>query len=176
MGPLNNIAIEAGANLEAKNSSFAPAERTIYLGPKLQMALSKGYFNVGLHVRKEWNHEGVLGKSENYHPDFNIEPTWMLPFTIGKLHMAYSGFADYNTPKGTDSFGTKTVSEFLIRSFVSIDIGAMLFHRSQFVDLRGGVWYWHNEYGKPSSIPGAAQTTPIVGLAFHLDGGRDARR
>jgi hypothetical protein len=175
-GPLRNVAIEVGANLETKNSSFAPAERTIYFGPNFQFVVPRGYFNVGLHMRKEWNHEGVLGKSENYHPDFNIEPTWMFPFTLGKVHLAYSGFAEYNTEKGNDSFGSKSAAEFLLRNVVSVDVGAMLFGRAEFVDLTGGFWYWHNEYGKPSSAPGAEQMTPTIGLAFHLDGGRATHR
>lgn len=175
-GPVRDVAVELGANLETKNSSFAPAERTIYFGPKLQFALPRGYFNVGLHLRKEWNHEGVLGKSENYSPDFNVEPAWLLPFAIGKLRLAYSGFADYNTRKGKDSFGSPTAPEFLIRSAVSADAGAALFHRSQLVEVSAGLWYWHNEYGKPASDSGATQTAPFIGLAFHLDGGRAARR
>ena len=174
-GPVRDVGVEAGANLETKNSSFAPAERTVYIGPKLRFAMPRGYFNLGLHLRKEWNHEGVLGKAENYDPDFNFEPTWMVPFAIGKMHFAYSGFADYNTRKGKDSFGSATAPEFLIRSAVSVDVGAALLHRAQLVDVSGGLWYWHNEYGKPSSDPGAAQATPFVGLAIHLDGGR-ARR
>jgi hypothetical protein len=174
-GPMRNLSIELGANLETKNSSFAPAEKTIYFGPNLQFAVPRGYLNVGLHLRKEWNHEGVLGKSEDYDPDFNIEPTWMFPFAIGPLHLAYSGFADYNTPKGNDSFGNPTVGEFLVRKAVTVDIGAVLFKRAQLLDLSGGFWYWHNEYGKPSSNPGAEQMTPMIGLAVHLDGGRANR-
>lgn len=170
-GPISNIAIETGANLETKNSSFAPSERTIYFGPNLQIAVPRGYFNVGVHMRKEWNHEGVLGKSEDYDPDLNIEPTWMLPFTIGKVHVAYTGFADYNIQKGKDSFGSKTVGEFLLRNVVTLDVGALLFGRARLVNLDGGFWYWRNEYGKPSSDLGAEQMTPIFGLAFHLDGG-----
>ena len=99
-GVLRDITFEMGANLETKNSSFAPSEKTIYIGPKLVFATPKGFFNVGLHFRKEWNHEGVLGKSESYDPDFNLEPTWLLPFKVGKAHFAFSGFAEYNTPKG----------------------------------------------------------------------------
>ena len=175
-GPMRNLSIELGANLETKNSSFAPAEKTIYFGPNLQFALPRGYLNVGLHLRKEWNHEGVLGKSEDYNPDFNIEPTWMFPFTIGRMHLAYTGFADYNTPKGNDSFGAPTVGEFLLRNAVTVDIGAALFKRAQLLDLSAGFWYWHNEYGKPSSDPGAEQMAPMIGVAFHLDGGRANRR
>jgi hypothetical protein len=174
-GPLRDISIELGANLETKNSSFAPSERTLYFGPKLQMALPRGYFNVGLHLRKEWNHEGVLGKSESYDPDFNIEPTWMLPFKVGKMYLAYSGFAEYNTQKGKDSFGTQMVPEFLLRNFLTVDVGGLLFHKPQVVDLNCGFWYWHNEYGKPSSDTGAKQMTPMFGLALHLDGVRQHR-
>jgi hypothetical protein len=171
-GPLRDLSIEVGANLETKNSSYAPSEKTIYVGPNLQFSLPRGFFNVGLHLRKEWNHEGVLGKSESYDSGFNIEPTWMLPFAIGKARLTFRGFADYSTPKGKDSFGTPTVGEFLIRSVVAVDIGGMLLNRSRLLDLSGGVWYWHNMYGKPSSAPGTEQMTPIIGMALHLDGFR----
>jgi hypothetical protein len=170
-GPLRNVSLELGANLETKNSSFAPAERTIYIGPKLVFAVPKGYFNVGLHFRKEWNHEGVLGKSENYTSDFNIEPTWMLLFKVGRAQLAFSGFAEYNSPKGTDSFGTPSVSEYLVKSVVAVDIGALLMHKPQLVDLNAGLWGWHNEYGKSASEPGAKQLTPLVGITLHLGGG-----
>jgi hypothetical protein len=174
-GPFRDVSFEAGANLETKNSSYAPAERTLYIGPKIEFAVPRGFFNLGLHYRKEWNHEGVLGKSEDYDPNFNIEPTWMLQFALGKAHLAWSGFADYNTAKGKDSFGTQTVPEFLVRSFVSVDVGSPLFHREQLIDLAGGLWYWHNEYGKPATAPGSEQMTPVIGVASHLDGGRSAR-
>ena len=169
-GVLRDITFEMGANLETKNSSYAPSEKTIYIGPKLVFAMPKGFFNVGLHFRKEWNHEGVLGKSESYDPNFNLEPTWLLPFKVGKAHFAFSGFADYNSPKGKDSFGSQTVSEFLVRTVVAVDIGSFLFRKPQLLDLSGGLWYWHNEYGKPSSDPGAEQLTPLIGMNFHLDG------
>ncbi len=65
-GALRDITFEMGANLETKNTSYAPSEKTIYIGPKLVFAMPKGFLNVGLHFRKEWNHEGVLGKSELY--------------------------------------------------------------------------------------------------------------
>lgn len=171
-GPVRNVALEIGGNFETKNSSFAPSERTIYIGPNLQFVVSRGYLNLGLHYRKEWNHEGVLGKNENYDPNFNIEPSWMFPFAIGEAHLAFAGFAEYNTPKGTDSFGTPSAPEFLFRSTVSLDLGSLILRRAQLVELNGGVWYWRNEYGKPASLPGTAQTTPIIGLTFHLNGGK----
>lgn len=171
-GPLRDVSIELGANLETKNSSYAPGERTLYFGPKFQFAMPKGYFNVGVHLRKEWNHEGVLGRSENYDPDFNIEPTWLLPFRVGNTHLAYTGFADYNTQKGKDSFGSATAAEFLVRNYVAVDIGGLLLHKSRVLDLNCGFWYWHNEYGKPWSDAGASQMTPMFGMTFHFEGVR----
>jgi hypothetical protein len=171
-GPVRDVVFETGANLETKNSSFAPAERTLYIGPKVVFAVPRGFVNLGLHFRKEWNHEGVLGKAENYNPDLNVEPAWLLPFALGNAHLAYSGFAEYNTGKGKDSFGTETKSEFLLRNTLSVDAGTLMFGRAQMIEVSGGFWYWHNEYGKPASDPGAKQMTPIVGLTFHLDGGR----
>lgn len=175
-GPVRDVVFETGANLETKNSSYAPAERTLYIGPKVVFAAPRGFVNVGLHYRKEWNHEGVLGRKENYRPDFNIEPTWLLPIAVGRTHLAYSGFAEYNTAKGKDSFGTETKPEFLLRNTVSIDAGALVWGMAQMLEVSGGFWYWHNEYGKPASDPGATQMTPIVGVTFHLDGGRSTRR
>ena len=174
-GPVRNVAVEVGTNLQTKNSSFAPSERTIYFGPNFDIKVPQGYFKLGLHLRKEWTHEGPLGKIANYDPNFNIEPSWLLPFTLGRAHLTYSGFADYNTPKGKDTFGTDTASEFLIRSAVSVDVGSLLLKRAQLVELSGGLWYWHNEYGKPATMPGATQTTPIIGLTIHMDSGRSLR-
>lgn len=174
-GPVRNVFAEVGANLQTKNSEFAPSERTLYFGPNFEMNMPRGFFKVGFHLRKEWVHEGTLGKVANYDPNFNIEPSWLIPFSIGKVHLNYSGFAEYNTPKGKDTFGAETASEFLIRSAVGVDIGSLMFKRAQLVDLNGGLWYWHNEYGKPSTQPGAKQTTPIMGLTLHMDGGRSLR-
>lgn len=95
----------------------------------------------------------------------------MIPFALGKARLAYSGFADYNSPKGKDSFGAPMVGEFLIRNYVSLDLGGILFRKPHVVDLNSGFWYWHNEYGKPSSDPGAVEMTPMFGVALHLDGG-----
>ena len=50
-GPLRDLGLELGANLETKNSSFAPEERTIYFGPVLQAKVPRGFLNVGLHFR-----------------------------------------------------------------------------------------------------------------------------
>ncbi len=172
IGPLRDVAFEVGANLGTKNSAYAPAERTIYVGPNLHFKLPRGFLNVGLHFRKEWVHLGGFDKDESYKPNFNIEPTWSIPFRVRRLPMSFEGFADFNTPKGKDSFGTQSGSEFLIRPQVKFDLSSMLHLETWILEPGIGLEYWHNMYGKPAYLPGAEQLTPLFSLTIHLPGGR----
>lgn len=170
---LRDISLEGGANLESKNSAFAPEERTLYVGPVLQFNVPRGMLNLGVHLRKEWNHEGILGKDESYHPGLNLEPTWNLPIRLSRVELIWGGFADINTPKGKDSFGAQMQTEVLTRSQLSVDLGTLVGRPWTGVDLGCGLEYWHNEYGKPSgSTPGGKELTPLFLVTVHLPGGR----
>ena len=170
---LRDFSIEGGANLESKNSAFAPEERTIYIGPVLEFNLPRGMLNLGFHFRKEWNHEGVLGKDESYDPDLNVETVWNLPVRLGREEFGWGGFVDINTPKGKDSFGTQMRTEVLARSQLMVDLGTLVRRKKTGVELGGGLEYWHNEYGKPASItPGADELTPLLLVTLRLPGGR----
>jgi hypothetical protein len=181
-GPLREVDIQAGMNLETKNSDFAPQERTLYFGPNLQFRFGSGFLNLGLHLRKEWNHNGHLGLNESYDLDFNVEPVWHFPFRIGGAGLAFDGFADYNTPKGRDAAGRDTRAELLARPLLKIDVSPVIGLKSQVLELGVGFDYWHNMFGKDADrVPGASQFTPVFTLAVHLppsgprgtEGGRD---
>lgn len=170
---LRDISLEGGANLESKNSAFAPEERTLYLGPVLQFNVPRGMLNLGVHFRKEWNHEGILGKEESYDPDLNLEPSWNLPIRLARVELIWSGFADINTPKGEDSFGVQMQTEALARTQLAVDLGTLVGRHKAGVDVGCGLEYWHNEYGKPAgSTPGADEFTPLFAVTVHLPGGR----
>lgn len=172
IGPVRDLGFEIGANLETKNSSFSPQERTIYIGPLLQMKIPRGFLNVGLHFRKERNHEAVLGKDESYSPDFNVEPTWAIPFAVHRVALTFDGFADINTPKGKDSFGAPTHTEFITRPLLWLDLGALSVEKPRLLELGVGFEYWNNEYGKSAqTVPGASELTPLFQLKVHLPGG-----
>jgi hypothetical protein len=169
LGPLRDVDIQVGMNLETKNSDYAPQERTLYFGPNLQFRVGQGFLNVGLHLRKEWNHNGQLGVSESYDVDFNIEPVWHIPFRIGGARLAFDGFADYNTPKGRDAAGHDTRAEFITRPLLKLDISRVVGQQSHVLELGVGFEYWHNMFGKDASrVPGADQLTPVFSLAVHL--------
>ncbi len=169
LGPLRDIAIQAGMNLETKNSGYAPEERTLYFGSSLQFRAGSGFLNVGLHLRKERNHNGHLGVDESYDLGFNIEPVWHLPFRIGAVRLAFDGFADYNTPKGKDAAGHQTRAELIARPLLKLDLGPLIGLESRVLELGIGVEYWHNMFGKDADqVPGAVQLTPVFALAVHL--------
>jgi hypothetical protein len=46
----------------AHSGAASPAEKTLSVGPNLQFVVPGGCFNLGLHLRQEWNHEAALGK------------------------------------------------------------------------------------------------------------------
>lgn len=175
IGPLRDVAIQAGFNLETKNSGFAPQERTLYFGPSLQLRVGQGFVHVALQLRKEWNHNGHLGVTESYEVGFNVEPVWHLPFRLGRVPLAFDGFAAYNSPKGKDAAGHDTRAEIIARPLVKLDVGALVAGKSRLLELGVGIDYWHNLFGKDADkVAGADQLTPVFVLALHLPIGRTA--
>jgi hypothetical protein len=173
LGPLRDIDIQAGADLQTKNSPFAPSERALFLGPRLLFHLPAGFINVGIHARKEWNHNGFLGRNENYDVGMNIEPAWSFAFRLGAARLTFDGFADYNTPKGRDAAGHETRAELLVRPQLKLDIGAAAHLPPAVVELGIAVEHWHNMFGQDAPlIPGAKQTTPVLSITFHWGGHR----
>lgn len=173
LGPLRDIALEVGVNLETKNSDYAPEERTLYLGPSFRFRLGSGLLSLGLHLRKEWNHNGALGLNESYDLDFNIEPVWHFPFRLGGAKLAFDGFADLNTPKGKDGFGYDTRTEIIVRPQLKLDISRVFGQKERVVEVGIGFQYFHNMFGKSAeTVPGAKELTPIFALAVHLPMGR----
>jgi nucleoside-specific outer membrane channel protein Tsx len=169
IGPLRDIDIQAGMNLETKNSDYAPAERTLYFGPNFQFRFGAGFLNVGLQLRKEWNHNGNLGVRESYDVDVNIEPVWHFPFRIGPARLTFDGFADYNTPKGKDAAGRDTRAEFITRPQLKLDISRVVGRQARVLEVGVGFQYWHNMFGKDADrVPGAKEFTPVLTLTVHL--------
>lgn len=173
IGPLKDVDLQAGVNLQTKNSAFAPNERTFYAGPNFQFRFGQAFVNVAVQVRQEWNRNGILGRDEDYGVGVNISPVWNIPFRIGGAQLVFDGFADYNSAKGRDVTGHQTKAEFLARPQLKLDISRLAGQPSRVLELGVGLEYWHNMFGKNAdTVPGASQLTPIVSLNVHLPTGR----
>lgn len=172
LGPLREVAIQGGVNLETKNSAFAPEERSLYLGPNLQFRFGTGFLNVGLHMRKEWNHNGDIGKNESYHVNFNVEPVWAFPFRLGVAQLLFEGAGGLNTPKGKDAAGRDTKTAVMLRPVLKVDVSRVVGAKARLLEAGVGFEYWHNMFGKNAErVPGANQMTPIFMLTVRLPTG-----
>ena len=168
-GPLRDIAVQVGVNLETKNSSFAPEERSLLFGTNFQFRFGAGFLNVGTNVRKEWNHNGFTGMAESYDPSFSVEPVWHVPFKVGGAKLAFDGFAGFNSAKGKDSSGDETRPAFVTRPQLKLDASRLLGLDREVLEAGVGFEFWHNMFGKDADlVPGANQMTPIFTLTVHL--------
>jgi hypothetical protein len=57
-----------------------------------------------------------------------------IPFRVHRLPMSFEGFADFNTPKGKDLFGTPTSSEFLVRPQLKFDLSSIMQTESRILE------------------------------------------
>jgi hypothetical protein len=168
-GPLRDIDLQVGMNLESKNSTYAPQERSIYVGPNFQFRAGQGFINVAVQLRKEWNHNGFAGQREDYDLNLNIEPVWRLPFRIGSTQFVFDGFADVNTAKGPDVTGHDTKPELITRPMLKLDVSRLVGRPGRVLEAGVGVEYWRNMYGKDEDVvPGAKQKAVVFALILHL--------
>ncbi len=168
LGPLRDIDIQAGLNFQEKHTDMSPNERTLYLGPNFQFAFGRGILNVALQLRKERNHNGILGRNENFDTNFNIEPVWHIPLHIGGLNFMLEGYAEYNSPKGRDAFGHDTRAEVFARPQLKFDLGPVFGLSPGKLEMAVGIEYWRNKFGQDADrVPGANQLTPVGSLIVH---------
>lgn len=115
-GPLHNVSLEVGADLETENNVAAPAKRLLVGGLQFMFDLPyKGYFSVSPMFDKENNHLSFLSAVKPgglYVPDGtqDFRTTWVVEtnyyMDLGFLpesvrYFSISGRASWTGPKGT---------------------------------------------------------------------------
>ena len=167
-GPIKDITMEIGGDLNTKNTAFAPEKKLFIFGPNFHFDVP-GFINLGIHLHKEWNYNGIVGKSVDFNPTLQIEPTYLIPLTFTTVPIHIEGFADLNFPKGKDGFGAQTVTELLSHTDVVLDVGQVLFDKPHFLDGFVGFEYWVNKFGNnQSKVPGSLAYSPYIGMRVHF--------
>ena len=167
-GPIKDITLEIGGDINTKNTAFAPQKKLLVFGPNFHFDVP-GFFNVGIHLHKEWNYNGIVGKSVDFDPTLQIEPTYLIPLTFTSIPLRIEGFADLNLPKGRDGFGAKTVTELLSHTDLVLDVGQVLLSKPNFLDGFIGFEYWLNKFGNDNTkVPGSLAYSPYIGLRVHF--------
>jgi nucleoside-specific outer membrane channel protein Tsx len=167
-GPVKDVALEIGTDLNHKNDPFGAQKKLIVIGPNLKFDVP-GFFNIGFHFAQEWNTNGIVGKNVTFSPYFQLEPTWLIPLLFTKQPIVFEGFADINSPKGKDGFGAQTVTEVLVHFDIALDIGKVAMDKPNILEGFVGFEYWLNKFGNNNAdVPGAVAYSPFVGFRVHF--------
>lgn len=152
-GPVKEVGITAGFDLNTKNTAFAPAKRLLVLGPTLKFALPKGFLDLSLLVAKESNHCGlgapVCPKSNHtFDTQLSLSAAWGIPFEAGPVPLKFQGFFNWLTDKGK-LYGTNTETEpeFLMRTSLMADVGQFAIGKKNTLWLGLGYEAWYNKFG-----------------------------
>ena len=162
-GPIRDVTINAGFDLNTKNTSFDSYKRMPVAGLAGFMDVP-GFWKIAILWEKEWNQNGITHENVTFNSVARLESAWEIPFAVRNTHFFFEGYGNYNGPKGVDGFGNKTKEELLIHAQVMLDVGAWIDH-PRLLKIGAGYQYWLNKFGDDSALTqGAIETAPFIRL------------
>jgi nucleoside-specific outer membrane channel protein Tsx len=168
-GPITDFGLSLGGDVNSKNDAFAPGKRLAVAGPYIAWAVPVGFLNTSFNWCKEWNHNGIVGVGVTFDDHFCFEAAWSIPVNLHFTTMKFNGFFNVVTPKGKDGFGNETKTEILTRPEIVFDIGQMIGHRKNFIEVGVAYEYWLNKFGNDNATtPGALARTPMFVGRVHF--------
>lgn len=162
-GPLTNVSLMVGADLNTDNTQLGSAKRSIEAGIQFSFAMPyKGFLNLTPTVYKEWQHDGfnaVTPGTTNPSGNVDFRTTWgfewlyvqPLAFLPSWLPLTYKFFGTIHGPKGmgepAGSAGLVRTTEYYLQQNLSLDVGPWLGLRPNMYSVWGGYRYWVNKFG-----------------------------
>ena len=169
-GPVKDVALTGGFDLNTKNTAFAPRKRLLVVGPTLKFNVPKGFADLSLFYAHEWNHCGASFCDVNeieFDPYYQINLAWGLPFEAGTMPLKLQGFYNYNGEKGEDYQGNDTDPEQLMRTSLMLDVGQLAWGEANQLWAGVGYEYWRNKFGNHGK-DGVDTDAPTFQLEWHL--------
>lgn len=164
LGPIRDIGITAGFDLNTKNDAFGPRKCKLAIGPTLSFDVP-GFLNISLLYQTESNRNGIVGTNVHFDDTYDVNLAWGIPFSFG-LPAKFKGFADYIGPKGRDGFGADTKAETLIETALMFDVGSVVGTEGVF-STGIGYQYWHNKFGNAPGV-GTQASVPQLEMEVHF--------
>jgi nucleoside-specific outer membrane channel protein Tsx len=165
---LRDVSMQIGFDANTKNTAFAPAKKLVTFGPNFHFNVP-GFLNIALHVAREWNYNGIVGKSVEFDTTFEAEMVWAIPLAFTGLPLKFQGFFNVVAPKGRDGFGANTKTEVLTEPRLTLDVGAIAFDKPNKLDVSLGYQYWLNKFGNNhDTVPGSLASTVFVAARYHF--------
>ena len=171
-GPIRDIGLELGLDIDTQNDQFASYKRLIIVGPQFSINLPRGFWTITTGLSKEWNTDAFVanGNGTNYDPTYEIETAWSYPFALGPVPLNFTGFANFIGPKGVGATGDFYHRvEILLHPKLLVDVGALTGYAPHKIEAGVGFEYWHNKFGSvPQSVTGTEQRSVFVELGYHF--------
>lgn len=160
-GPFKDLSLTLRFDMSSKNTQFAPRVRKIRPGISASLPVSAGFWDVGVQVYHESNHNGIVGTDVTFKTTWALASAWSVPLGPGD----FGGFLDVIGPKGKDGFGADTKTETLLQVHYMLPVGK--------TGLKAGVGYeyWNNKFGNEASADptgGSKQSAPMVMAEYHF--------
>ena len=181
IGPFEAINFELGGDAETENTAFAPDKKLLVVGPNFHVAMPAGFLDIGVHMSKEWNNNGIAGglaaagvpgafhTPVNFHATAEFEFVWLYPLAFTGLPLDFRGFMNVVAPKGKDGFGNQTAWEVLARPQLQLDVGKLVGGKSHKPDMYLAVEFWQNKFGNDhTKVSGSQEVAPTIGLEYHF--------
>lgn len=174
-GPVKDVGLTVGFDLNTKDNAFGPRKRLLVAGPTLKFNVPpRSMLNLSLlaaQERNECNLPPCLAPGAKQKITFDTFPlihaAWRFPITVGSMSTRLEGFAAKGFRRGTDYVGNKVAHETLVRVAWLADVGALLGDNPN--SLFAGVGYelWRNKYGS-NGVPGRNTDAPTLQLKWHF--------
>ncbi len=167
-GPVKELALTAGFDLNTKDSPVQPRKRVLVVGPTLKFDVP-GFLDVSLLFGREWN-QNKLGSPKQriaFDPQWILSAAWGIPFSAGPVPLRFQGFANHLSKRGEDYNGRKTKAETLMRAALMVDVGQMVSGRKNTFLMGVGYEYWRNKFGN-HGIPGVDVDAPTFQAEWHF--------
>jgi len=171
IGPFSDIGFEMGFDLCTQNDQFASYKRMIVAGPQFSIAMPKGFWNISLHISKEWNSDAYAPQgSTNFDAAPELETAWLYPFNVGSVPVKFTGFMNVIGPKGKGYPGASaTGTEILAHPKLMVDVGALMGSKPGQFDAGVGYEYWYNKFGNQAkNLTGTQQNAFFVEAGYHF--------
>jgi hypothetical protein len=160
-GVTNDVSLVGRVDFGTKNTDFAPRPRKLRVGALANIAVPQGFWDVGVELYKETNHNGITGKDVSFDVTGVLTSAWAIP--VGGVG-TFGGFFDYVGKKGKDGFGGDTAAETLLRATFMFDVMGP----KSGIKAGVGYEYWKNKFGNPASVPGSLAKSPLLLVEYHL--------
>jgi hypothetical protein len=74
---IRDFGLTAGYEFGTKNDAYAERARMLVVGPTVEFAIPRGFWNGTLGVRTESNHDGITNVDVHFNPAVHLESFWL---------------------------------------------------------------------------------------------------